>query len=75
MTDRLAARIQMAMSLGVHVIFAALGIAMSLLMAAAESARSPRATFTLLHLVLASMMCWATWRHIAAVMPSALKNA
>ena len=76
MTDRLAARIQMAMSLGVHVIFAALGIAMSLLMAAAEPAmRIPMATFTLLHLVLASMVCWATWRHIAAVMPSALKNA
>lgn len=35
----------------------------------------PTATFTLLHLVLASVVCWATWRHIAAVMPSALKDA
>jgi hypothetical protein len=48
MTDWLAARIQMAMSLGFHIIFAALGIAMSLLLAAAESARwILMATFTL----------------------------
>jgi cytochrome bd ubiquinol oxidase subunit I len=36
MTDLLAARSQMAMSLGFHIIFAAIGIAMPLLMAAAE---------------------------------------
>jgi len=68
----------MTMSLGFHVIFAALGIAMSLLVTAPESAmRIPMAmaAFTLLHLVLASVVCWARWRHIAAVMPSALKNA
>ena len=35
----------------------------------------PMATCTLLHLVLASVVCGATWRHIAAVMPSALKDA
>ena len=76
MTELLAACIQMAMSLGFDIIFATLGIAMSLLMTAAESAMwIPTATFTLLHLVLASVVCWATWRHIAAVMPSALKNA
>ena len=76
MTELLAACIQMAMSLGFDIIFAALGIAMSLLMNAAEWAMwIPTATFTLLPLVLASVVCWATWRHIAAVMPSALKNA
>jgi cytochrome bd ubiquinol oxidase subunit I len=36
MTDLLAARTQMAMSLGFHIIFAALGIAMPAMMAAAE---------------------------------------
>ena len=36
MTDLLAARTQMAMSLGFHIVFAAIGIAMPLLMAAAE---------------------------------------
>lgn len=36
MTDLLAARTQMAMSLGFHIVFAALGIAMPLLMAVAE---------------------------------------
>jgi cytochrome bd ubiquinol oxidase subunit I len=36
MTDLLAARSQMAMSLGFHIVFAALGIAMPLLMAAVE---------------------------------------
>lgn len=36
MTDLLAARSQMAMSLGFHIVFAALGIAMPLLMAVAE---------------------------------------
>lgn len=36
MTDLLAARSQMAMSLGFHIVFAALGIAMPVLMAAAE---------------------------------------
>jgi cytochrome bd ubiquinol oxidase subunit I len=36
MTDLLAARTQMAMSLGFHIVFAALGIAMPVLMAAAE---------------------------------------
>jgi len=38
MTELLAACNQIAMSLGVHIIFAALGIAMCLLMTAAESA-------------------------------------
>jgi cytochrome bd ubiquinol oxidase subunit I len=36
MTDLIAARSQMAMSLGFHIVFAALGIAMPVLMAAAE---------------------------------------
>ncbi|HKT34231.1 MAG TPA: cytochrome ubiquinol oxidase subunit I [Nitrospira sp.] len=36
MTDLLAARTQMAMSLGFHIVFAAIGIAMPVLMAAAE---------------------------------------
>ena len=36
MTDLLAARTQMAMSLGFHIVFAALGIAMPILLAAAE---------------------------------------
>jgi cytochrome d ubiquinol oxidase subunit I len=36
MTDLIAARAQMAMSLGFHIVFAALGIAMPLLIAAAE---------------------------------------
>ena len=36
MTDLLAARAQMAMSLGFHIIFAAIGIAMPVLLAAAE---------------------------------------
>jgi hypothetical protein len=31
------------------------------------------ATFTLLYLVLAGVVAWAMWRHIAAVTPSALK--
>jgi len=76
MTELLAACNQIAMSLGVHIIFAALGIAMCLLMTAAESAMwVPMATFTLLYLVLASVVCWARWRHIAAVIPSALKDA
>jgi cytochrome bd ubiquinol oxidase subunit I len=76
MTDLLAARIQMTMCLGFHIIFAALGIAMPLLMAAATLATwIPMATFTLLYLVLASVVCWATWRHMGAVMPFALKDA
>lgn len=53
MTEVLAACIRMAMSLGFDIIFAALGIAMSVLMTAAESAMwIPTATFTLLHLCL-----------------------
>ncbi len=36
MTDLLAARTQMAISLGFHIVFAAIGIAMPVLMAAAE---------------------------------------
>ena len=36
MTDLLAARTQMAMSLGFHIVFAAIGIAMPVLLAAAE---------------------------------------
>jgi cytochrome d ubiquinol oxidase subunit I len=36
MNDLLAARSQMAMSLGFHIVFAALGIAMPLMIAAAE---------------------------------------
>jgi hypothetical protein len=71
MTDLLAALIQMAMSVGFHIIFAALGS-----MAAGEWAISiSMATFTLLHFVPASVVRCATWRHIAAVMPSALKDA
>jgi cytochrome bd ubiquinol oxidase subunit I len=35
----------------------------------------PMATFTLLYLLLAGIVCWAMWRHIAAVMPSALTDA
>jgi hypothetical protein len=49
---------------------------MPLLMTAATLATwIPMATFTLLYLVLASVVCWATWRHMGAVMPFALKDA
>ena len=41
MTDLLAARSQMAMSLGFHIIFAAIGIAMPLLMAGQQIRRLP----------------------------------
>jgi cytochrome bd-type quinol oxidase subunit 1 len=76
MTDLLAARVQMAMCLGFHIIFAALGIAMPLLMAAAGLAMwIPRATCALVYLVLTSVVCCAMWRHIAVVIPSALKDA
>jgi hypothetical protein len=76
MTDMLAARIQMAMSLGFHVIFAALGIAMSLLMSAAESAMwIPMATCTLFNSCLPVWCAGPRGVTFAAVMPSALKNA
>jgi cytochrome d ubiquinol oxidase subunit I len=33
----------------------------------------PMTTFTVLYLVLAGVVWWAIWRHIAAVMPASLK--
>jgi hypothetical protein len=33
------------------------------------------ATFTFLYLVLAGVVCWAMWRHIAAVVPVPSKKA
>ena len=35
----------------------------------------PMATFSFLYLVLAGVVCWAMWRHIAAVRPAFLKEA
>jgi cytochrome d ubiquinol oxidase subunit I len=35
----------------------------------------PMATFTMLYLVLAGIVCWAMWRHIAAVVPASRKEA
>jgi cytochrome d ubiquinol oxidase subunit I len=35
----------------------------------------PMATFTFLYLVLAGVVCWAMWRHIAAVVPVPSKEA
>jgi cytochrome d ubiquinol oxidase subunit I len=34
----------------------------------------PMATFSLLYLVLAGVVCWAMWRHIAAAMPGPVKD-